>query len=207
MERIPQDDLQTLITLEYGISREYRPQDLISLNGLLPITVTLGYPTEIRAIILGPLTQMIDDMLSAGLRPTIISGYRSYSTQAIAWQKWQETEPDRAAIISAPPGHSEHQLGTTIDFGSPELVEIVGQDDIEFHTDFYKTSEGAWLEQHAYEYGFTLTLTLEAWQLTGLYYEPWHYRYVGKELAQNLHERNMSLIEYLLELRPLPCIR
>lgn len=205
-DRQPGDDLLTLVTLDYGLSRDYIPGDLTEISSRFPVTVTLGYPNQVRRVILEPLTQMVEDMIDAGLQPQIISGYRSYSAQAIAWSKWLEKVPESAAIVSAPPGHSEHQLGTTIDFGSPELAEIVGDEDIEFHTYFYKTSEGIWLEEHAQEYGFTLSYSREAFELTGLYYEPWHYRYVGTELATELKQRGLTLAEYLLDTTPLPCI-
>jgi D-alanyl-D-alanine carboxypeptidase len=145
-------------------------------------------------------------MQAAGLSPQIISGYRSYSSQAIAWSKWLNEVPETAAIVSAPPGHSEHQLGTTFDFGSPELPAIVGEEDIQFHTYFYKTSEGRWLLEHAHEYGFTLSYPRETFELTGFYYEPWHYRYIGPELATKLKEENISLFEHLTGIQEPPCI-
>lgn len=205
-DRNPGQDLLTLITLEYGISKEFAPQDLVAISETLPISVTLGYPTQIRQIALEPLTEMIQAMQAEGLRPQIISGYRSFSSQSIAWKKWAEKEPERVAIISAPPGFSEHQLGTTIDFGSPSLAEIVGEEEVEFHTYFYKTGEGQWLAEHAHEYGFTLSYPRETFELTGMFYEPWHYRFVGRELATFLKESNRSLIQYLLALHGPPCI-
>jgi D-alanyl-D-alanine carboxypeptidase len=204
-QRLPQDDLLTFVTLEYGLNRDYKPSDLVPLSDYFPTPITLGYPTEVRKIIIGPLANMIGAMQAIGLQPLIISGYRSYSSQTIAWEKWNEDYPDSAAIVSAPPGHSEHQLGTTIDFGSPELPEVVGED-IEFHTYFYKTSEGIWLLENAHEFGFTLSYSREAFDVTGFYYEPWHFRYVGVELAKELYEEGKSLAQYLLETQPLPCI-
>lgn len=204
--RIFTDDLFTIVTLTYGLSRDYQPSDLVDLDGYLPVSVTLGYPTQVRQIIVDPLVQMINDMQANGLAPFIISGYRSYSAQAIAYQKWQTTYPDSASIVSAPPGHSEHQLGTTVDFGSPELEEIVGQEGIEFHTYFYQTSEGQWLLEHAQEYGFTLSFPREAFELTGFYYEPWHYRYVGVEMATQLKAMGLSFTEFQLINSPAPCI-
>jgi D-alanyl-D-alanine carboxypeptidase len=203
---MPANGLTALVTAEYGLSRAYVPPDLVSLSGYLPLTVTLGYPTQVREIVAEPLLEMINDMHVAGLKPTIISGYRSYDAQAIAWTKWQDKHPDRASIISAPPGHSEHQLGTTIDFGSPELPALVGDEEIEFHTDFYLTSEGAWLSEHAHKYGFVLSYPRETFELTGMYYEPWHYRYVGQEMAAMLQDQGMSLISYLISTQPPPCI-
>lgn len=200
------DTLFTLVTATYGLSREYAPTDLVLLTDYLPFRVTLGYPTEIRQVVLAPLTQMITDMETAGLHPTVLSGYRSYAAQTLARQKWVEKTPDTVNMFSALPGHSEHQLGTTLDFGSPELPAVVGQEDVEFHTYFYMTSEGEWLAAHAHEYGFTLSYHRDTYELTGMYYEPWHYRYVGVEMAMMLHDLDISFIEYTLANTPPPCV-
>jgi D-alanyl-D-alanine carboxypeptidase len=204
-DRIPADELLTLVTSEYAISADYVPGDLVYLSNFLSTGITRGYNTQLRRIAVPSLLQMIADMQREGLAPEIISGYRSYSAQAVAWRKWLEREPDRASIISVSPGHSEHQLGTTVDFGSPELAAIVGSEDIEFHTYFYKTREGEWLENNAHEYGFSLSYPLEAFEITGFYYEPWHYRYIGVELASELKTKGVSLTQYLLETYPPPC--
>jgi LAS superfamily LD-carboxypeptidase LdcB len=204
-ERLPDPDLFTIISKEYGISKVYAPDDLVPLEDHLPYSVTVGYPSEVREIILQPLVEMISDMLEEGLQPWILSGYRSYAAQAISWDKWNRLYPDTAAIVSAQPGHSEHQLGTVIDFGSPELRGIVGDPDVEFHTYFYKTSEGEWLAENAHNYGFTISFTIEAFETTGFYYEPWHFRYVGKEMAQFLRDQNLTLTEYKLANEPPPC--
>ncbi len=126
-QRIPSDDLFTLVTQTYNLSRDYAPQDIVLLTDFLPMDVTLGYPSEIREIALQPLLAMIADMKAAGLQPQILSGYRSFYAQSVAWDKWSKEVPDHVSIISARPGHSEHQLGTVVDFGSPALPEIVGE--------------------------------------------------------------------------------
>lgn len=205
-ERVPSDDLFTIVTQTYGLSRDYAPQDLVPLSDYLPQSVTMGLPNEVRGVIIEPLTRMINDMIAVALRPTIISGYRSYSAQSIAYNKWATLYPGHVNIISAPPGFSEHQLGTVIDFGSPELPDIVGDPEIEFHTYFYRTSEGQWLRANAHKYGFTLSYPRQAFEVTGFYYEPWHYRYVGVELATYLYENEQFLAEYLLARQPQPCI-
>jgi zinc D-Ala-D-Ala carboxypeptidase len=204
--RVPQDDLLTLVSLTYGLSRDYEPQDLVSIGDYFAVDVTLGYPSQLREVAIGPLVAMVADMQTAGLKPFIISGYRSYYSQGIAYNKWLTLNPESAAIVSAPPGYSEHQLGTAVDFGSPELPEVVGIPDIEFHTYFFKTSEGIWLLDNAHLYGFTLSYTREAFELTGFYYEPWHYRYVGVEMATRLKEMGLTLTEYQLISQPEPCI-
>ncbi|MBE2221235.1 MAG: D-alanyl-D-alanine carboxypeptidase family protein [Anaerolineae bacterium] len=205
-QRIPSDDLFTLVTQTYNLSRDYAPKDLVLLTDYLAMDVTLGYPSEIREVALQPLLTLINDMKAEGLQPQIISGYRSYSGQSIAWNKWSTEMPERASIISARPGHSEHQLGTVVDFGSPSLPDIVGDPDIEFHTYFFKTPEGIWLLENAHLYGFTLSYTREASEITGFFYEPWHYRYVGVEMATQLKEVGLTLTEFQLANQPEPCI-
>ena len=205
-QRLPGDDLFTIVTQTYSLSRNFAPKDLVLLTDYLPMDVTLGYPTEIREVALDPLLAMINDMKAEGLQPQILSGYRSYSAQSIAWDKWNREEPERAAILSARPGYSEHQLGTALDFGSPSLPDIVEQPDIQFHTYFFKTPEGIWLLENAHRYGFTLSYTREASETTGFYYEPWHYRYVGPEMAAQLKEVGLTLTEHQLSTQPEPCI-
>jgi zinc D-Ala-D-Ala carboxypeptidase len=197
--RVPPDDLLTLVTRQYALSRDYEPADLVPLADYFPPDVTLGFPNSVRQVIIPSLQQLIADMQAAGLAPTLISGYRSYAAQSIAWTKWLDREGDRGALLSAPPGRSEHQLGTTVDFGSPELEN-------EFHTYFYKTGEGLWLAEHAHKYGFSLSYPRRALDLTGFYYEPWHFRYIGVEMATYLKEVDMFLTEYQLLTQPQPCV-
>lgn len=202
------DDLFAVVTFQYGLGRDYAPTDLVSINDHFPPAVTKGFPNEIRAIVLEPLQELIAAMQAAGLQPQIISGYRSYYSQNIAYQKWAEREPERVGMLSARPGHSEHQLGTTVDFGSPVLYQYVegADENIEFHTYFFKTPEGTWLIENAHQYGFTLSYPREAQEITGFYYEPWHYRYVGVEMATFLKENNLSLTAFQLQSQPPPCI-
>ncbi|MEW5986658.1 MAG: D-alanyl-D-alanine carboxypeptidase family protein, partial [Chloroflexota bacterium] len=121
IQRVPQDGLLILVTRIYGLSQDYAPADLVPLSDYFPVAVTLGFPTEVRQVVIEPLTRMIEAMQTAGLEPTIVSGYRSYSAQAIAREKWLQKNPEYGAYLTALPGHSEHQLGTTLDFGSPDL--------------------------------------------------------------------------------------
>lgn len=206
-ERMPRtDELLTLVTRDFGLSRNYQPEDLTPLSDYFPNGVTLGYPTGVRAAIVEPLQEIIQAMQDEGLAPQIVSGYRSYSAQALALQKWLASYPDWAHNLSAPPGHSEHQLGTTVDFGSPELKPMLGEDYVQFHPAFAQTSEGKWLAEHAPEFGFTMSYPEDAFERTSFYYEPWHFRYVGRELALMLAARNLTLTEYLLQEQPIPCL-
>lgn len=205
-ERTPEDGLLALVTKTYGLSGDFAPDDLVSVNDHLPHDVTLGIPMEVREVALEPLLEMVDAMVLAGLRPYVVSGYRDHYSQALAYSKWAAQFPDRVDAISARPGHSEHQLGTTVDFSSPELPTITGDPTLQFHTDFIDTSEGLWLAEHAHEYGFTLSFPADGFEFTGFNYEPWHYRYVGIDLATRLHQLGISFSEYKLLNEPAPCI-
>jgi D-alanyl-D-alanine carboxypeptidase len=192
------------LTKKFPISPGYAPDDLVSLATILPPGTVWG-ELYLRQLAAGPLAQMVQAMVVAGLRPQILSGYRSYGEQAGTYAKWQAEQPARADIISARPGSSEHQLGTTIDFGSPELAAWVGPQ-IQFHAAFANTQEGIWLAEHAHEYGFTLSYPEAGFETTGFVYEPWHYRFVGIETATWLHDNGRFLTEWQLQNDAFPCV-
>jgi D-alanyl-D-alanine carboxypeptidase len=200
------DDLLPIVTASYGLDPDYVPPDLISLGDYVSFKVASpDYLLRIEAA--AALGKMLKAMQAGGLAPKVLSAYRGYYDQVITYQKWLEQDPAYANQVSAQPGHSEHQLGTVIDFGSPELPGLVGDSAVRFHPLFAQTSEGKWLTAHAHEYGFTLTNPPEAQPLTGLTYEPWHYRYVGVDMATYLHGSGYFLVEYLyMFMKALPCI-
>lgn len=124
----------------------------------------------------------------------IQSAYRSYATQNILYEnKVKEYEKDYgdkarelAAMIVAKPGQSEHQLGNTIDIANGSLVQSFG-----------KTTAGIWLAENAHLYGFTLRYPEGKTDITGVVYEPWHFRFVGKDFAAYLYENELTLEEYI----------
>ncbi len=129
--------------------------------------------------------ELVDGAAADGINIYLISGYRSYETQTNVYRKWCKiygtNEADR---FSARPGYSEHQLGLAIDVNS--LEESFGD-----------TAEGKWLEEHCWEYGFIIRYPRNKEHMTGYTYEPWHIRYLGKELAKDVTESKMCLEEYL----------
>lgn len=198
-DRVPQiDDLLTIVTRQYEISPNYVPRDLVALTDYIDPGLIFTENNQVRAVIIEPLLQMMTDMQAAGLRPTILSAYRSYEKQQVAWDRWVSTY-EYGDLLSARPGTSEHHLGTTVDFGSPELNN-------QFHTRFAQTAEGIWLADNAHRYGFTMSYPSEAFELTEFLFEPWHFRYVGVSLATQLKEQSKTLTEYQLTQLPKPCI-
>ena len=145
------------------------------------------------------LEQMMADMGAEGLRPLICSSYRTDEKQQSLFRKKVEsyleqgyslTEADEAAgKWIAVPGTSEHQTGLAmdiIDMGYPYLNEKQEN-----------TAVQKWLMAHSWEYGFILRYPREKSDITGINYEPWHYRYVGKEAAKEIYELGICLEEYL----------
>ena len=101
----------------------------------------------------------------------------------------QEAAEKEAATIIAVPGTSEHQLGLAFDIIDTRLWALEEeQEDLPAQK---------WLMAHCWEYGFILRYPKDKIEITGIIYEPWHYRYVGKDLAKELHDLNLTLEEYL----------
>ncbi|MGV2685696.1 D-alanyl-D-alanine carboxypeptidase family protein, partial [Clostridium perfringens] len=117
----------------------------------------------------------------------------SYARQKSIYENNVRTKGEvEANRVSAVPGTSEHQTGLTIDVSSPSAGNALEET-------FGHTAEGQWLAQHASEFGFIIRYPEGAENITGYVYEPWHIRYVGKDLAPDIADSGMTLEEYLDE--------
>jgi zinc D-Ala-D-Ala carboxypeptidase len=126
----------------------------------------------------------------AGLDLVAVSGYRSYERQTYLFNHYVETQGlEHAEQFSARPGHSEHQTGLTMDVDS-----AVNTTNLE--RSFRNTKEGEWLEKHAHEFGFIIRYPKGKEYITGYAYEPWHIRYVGKDVAKEVYEKQLTLEEF-----------
>lgn len=147
------------------------------------------------------LQAMMDGCRAAGLSPVICSSYRAQETQERLFQnkvdrlvaKGYSAAEARAEAgkAVAVPGTSEHQLGLAVD-----IVDLDNQNLNESQED---TPVQKWLMAHSWEYGFILRYPNDKSERTGIIYEPWHYRYVGKPAAKEIYERGICLEEYLEE--------
>ncbi len=189
-------DLLTYVGPENALSRDYEPPDL-DIVPLDPKNLAFR-PIPLRRAAHQALLDMLDSMNQSGLSVWVMSGFRSYGEQQLAYERWATLYPDHAPDISAVPGHSEHQLGTSVDFSTPYMNDLY---DDYFNVNFSSTPEGHWLLKQAAYYGFTLSYPSWAIQETGYAWEPWHYRYVGI-LAGELQARNITLTKYLQECAP-----
>jgi len=131
----------------------------------------------------------------------ICSAYRSYDQQAYNLQRSKEGylqagySPEQAAVIAgryiAPAGGSEHQTGLAVDIVTPSYQIL---DD-----GYANTAAAQWLLENAADYGFILRYPRDKAEITGIWFEPWHYRYVGREAAGTIMEQGLCLEEYLEE--------
>ena len=145
------------------------------------------------------LQAMMDAARAEGLRPLVCSSFRTWGYQENLFrkevQRWRDRgySPDDAELEAARwvarPGTSEHHLGLAVD--------IVDTDNQLLNEEQEKTPVQKWLLEHCWEYGFILRYPSDKSALTGIGYEPWHYRYVGVEAAQEIHAQNLCLEEYL----------
>lgn len=136
--------------------------------------------------------RMVKDAKKDGMDIRIYSGYRSYSTQDRLFKNWQARNPEGAEYPAvAEPGHSEHQLGTTVDLKS-------GSSEFGYSNPFGETLEYQWMREHAHEYGFVQSYPEGKSDITGYIPEPWHWRYLGTETATKIKQKGTTITEYLL---------
>ncbi|MBQ9716778.1 MAG: M15 family metallopeptidase [Clostridia bacterium] len=172
------------------IDRDYS-LDLVELRN--------GHSVDIRAY--PDLQDMMDDARAEGLQPIICSSYRTNQKQRdlfknqvdkyLALGLTEEEAEEQAAKWVAVPGTSEHQTGLAVDIVALDYQILdEGQED---------TPEQKWLMENSYKYGYILRYPTEKSDITGIHYEPWHYRYVGKEVAKEIYDLGICLEEYLMK--------
>ena len=165
----------------YFLNENYTPQNLLNIN-----TAYLSRPDKGEQVIAGVLphlTALLQAAAANNIPLQVLSGYRSFGTQASLKTGYKVVFGSGTAnAFSADQGYSEHQLGTTVDFTTPAVGAAL--------TGFDKLPTNKWLLDHAYLYGFNLSYPKGNKHFV---YEPWHWRYVGVELAKKLHDENKSL--------------
>lgn len=177
--------------------------NLIVVNKYNPIPESYDFAlTEVEegkkvdSRIVEDLQQMFDDMRAVGIYPVINEAYRTAEEQEAIMQDYisdyisqgyseEEAEAEAKKWV-AEPGTSEHQLGLAVDINADTN---------------YSSSEAVynWLALNAYRYGFILRYPQGKEDITGIDYEPWHYRYVGKAAAEQIYGSGECLEEYLSE--------
>jgi D-alanyl-D-alanine carboxypeptidase len=179
-------DILVPLDKQHRLPADCEPPDLVRL----PDEISDGGPQYLRREARDALIDLFDAARAAGFALTVNSSYRSYETQAQTYATWVQLYGEEyASRTSARPGHSEHQLGTTVDVGARGLVLEA----------FAGTPEAAWIEANAWKYGFIVSYPDGKEAITGYAYEPWHIRYVGRDVAAQVHRSGLTLREYLLQ--------
>ena len=133
---------------------------------------------------------MASDAKAENLTIMAMSTYRSYEYQKNLYSNYVEKDGiEKADTYSARPGHSEHQTALAIDIYNKEKN----------YTEFESTKEFKWMQENAYKYGFILRYPKYKTNITGYQYEPWHYRYVGKDSAEFIHKNDLTYEEYFYQ--------
>jgi zinc D-Ala-D-Ala carboxypeptidase len=181
---------KTLLDTIYRVPRTYAPTDLVSTN-----VAGVPGPFRVRAVVIPDLRDMTADAAAAGAALALNSGYRSFRKQKRSFRSYvKQVGFEQAIRYAARPGHSEHQLGTTIDFRS------AGDDSPPWaYDDWARTPAGAWMARKAWRYGFVMSYPKGMRHESCYSYEPWHYRYVGRARAAAVHEAGVTLRRYLWE--------
>ena len=180
-------DILMIVNKEFSLSEDYKPNDLTKVEHC---DFSVG-SDECHQLKKEP-AEAIEEMFSAaredGYEIVMRTGYRSYGYQAALYESYKEKDGEEAADkYSARPGTSEHQSGLCCDVG------VEGND----LNAFEGTDEAKWIADNSWKYGFVVRYPEDKEDITGYMYEAWHIRYVGKEAAEYMHEKNMTLEEYL----------
>ena len=184
------DPIFTVLDRSYALPADYAPDDLVvaSTAGLTESSAT----KRVRSVLIHDLAAMRAAWEAAGLTLMIESAYRSYDSQVGTFNSWVSRIGQAGALLrTARPGHSEHQLGTAIDFTSPGWTGRFG----DWATE---SAEGAWMVAHGWEYGFVMSYPAGSEDQTCFTYEPWHYRWIGRDNAADQHESGTHLRQFLV---------
>jgi D-alanyl-D-alanine carboxypeptidase len=167
---------------------------------LVPLTSAYGVQnSQVDRSCYDALIAMIDDCNKAAPQAYVVSSYRTHQQQTDNFNRkvkfymdqgyYEETAKQQAALSIAIPGTSEHQLGLAVDIIDTDLWVLDSRQ--------AELPAQKWLMEHSWEYGFILRYPYNKIDVTGIIYEPWHYRYVGKTVAKEIHELGICLEEYL----------
>ncbi|WP_028043848.1 M15 family metallopeptidase [Candidatus Stoquefichus massiliensis] len=179
----------TLIKKGFQIASDYVPKDLVTPN--IPFSPDCDNK-QLRKAASDALEQMYQAALKKDLHLAINSAYRTYQQQKAIYDEYhQKYDEVTANGLVAIPGSSEHQLGLGVDLTSQSVIDGKWRF-------FGDTPEYQWVVKNAYQYGFILRYPSSQSALTGTANEPWHFRYVGKDIAKIIYENNWTLEDYTM---------
>jgi D-alanyl-D-alanine carboxypeptidase len=172
---------RSLLDTIYRLPRDYVPPDLEPTKD-----AGISGGGSVRAFVIPHLKAMTAAAKAAGAPIRVRSAYRSYATQVTTFASYQDKIGYAAALkVAARAGHSEHQLGTTLDFGSAAGGPPWN------HADWATSKAGAWMKANAWKYGFAMSYPKSKTASSCYSYEPWHYRYWGIGRAKMIHDARL----------------
>ena len=173
-------DITTLVNKYNKLPDNYEIDDLVTLDNEYS-----KKGEKVREVIYNDLKKMFDEAKKDNINLNVISGFRTNEKQDTLFNNSiKKNGLDHALIYSAKPGYSEHQLGLAIDINSVE-------------ESFKNTNEYKWLKNNSYKYGFIERYPEGKEKITGFGYEPWHYRYLGVDVATKIFTENITYEEYV----------
>ncbi len=180
--------INALVNKRRSLPDNYIPKDLVDVEVLHKVEKPES--KMLRKEASDALTELFEAAKIIGFEFWAVSGYRSYDRQVYLFNNYAKKHGEEAANrFSARPGQSEHQTGLTMDVSIEsldyELVEELGE-----------TPEGKWLADNAHKFGFIIRYPKGTEHITGYQYEPWHIRYLGKDLATKVFESKLTYDEY-----------
>jgi len=183
------DDVRVLVDRSHTLPTDYAPKDLISLPAYGVPTLG-GREMLLRREAAEHLKSMMAAAAADGEELVVASAFRSYAQQQASHARLKSIYGSGADTMSATPGHSQHQLGTAVDFTNAAAS-------YQIRRRFGRTSASGWLQTHATEYGFVLAYP-PGHDGTVYNFEPWHYRYIGVENAGRLEQSGLTPQEFLV---------
>ena len=179
-----------LVDTERALPDWYAPPDLENISEAgFPFTDGLA----LRGLVMPDLSALREAASANGTPISILAAYRSYARQADLFaRRVDEMGQSEAGSRVARPGHSEHQLGTTIDITDEGTTDV--------DQSWGASPTGQWIASHAHEFGFLISYPAGAEARTCYDFEPWHLRYVGREEAATVISSGLTLREYLYAL-------
>ena len=176
---------KTLLDTKLQLSSEYQPWDLVSVR-----RAGIAGSGRVRAKMIRDLKALALAARKAGKPLAVRSAWRSYDYQRSLFDSYvRRYGRVKAMQFSARPGHSEHQLGTTLDFTVGPGVPL--------STKFGDSPAGKWLARNGWKYGFIMSYPKGKKSASCYQYEPWHWRYFGRKLARRIHESGQVPRRYL----------
>ncbi len=179
------NDNLILVNKRYKLAADYVPDNLASVPAHMRVNNQKLTLETLQAFI-----KIREAGLDDGINLIMLSGYRAYNSQAKIYQNYKNSNPRNVDRYSARPGHSEHQLGTVIDFcfGYNKCLH-----------NFTGTKADDWMKKNAHRYGFIKRYPKNKEDITGYQSESWHYRYVGVDVATHLKKLGITYDEYYFQ--------